>query len=53
MHETSRMWVLLKLREMRVNLLLLARGRSRRLLLGKDFNDRAATTKAKATIDHL
>ena len=52
-HEASRMRVLLKLREMRVNLILLAWERSRRLLLRKDFRDRAATTKAKATVDHL
>ena len=45
----------LKIRGRRVNFLLLARGRSRRLLLHKDFKDRAATTKAKAKarVDHL
>ena len=46
------MWVLM-IREMRVNLLLLVGGRSRRLLLLKDFRDKAAATKAKARVDHL
>ena len=45
--------MLLKIRGMRVNFLLLARGRSRRLLLNKDFRDRAAVIKAKAKDDHL
>ena len=48
MHRTSRMLVLLKIRGRRVNLLLFARGRIIRLLLHKDFKDKAATTKAKA-----
>ena len=51
-HETSEIRVL-KIRGRRVNLLFLAWGRSRRLLLRKDFKDRAATTKAKAKVDHL
>ena len=45
------MQVLLKIRGRRVNLLLLARGRSRRLLLRKDFRDKAVATKAK--VDHF
>ena len=45
------MQVWLKIRGKRVNLLLLARGRSRRLLLLKDFWDRTAA--AKARVDHL
>ena len=53
MHRTSGMRLLLKIKGKRVNLLLLARGRSKRLLLHKDFKDRAATTKAKARVDHL
>ena len=51
-HETSGMQVL-KIRGRRVNLLLLARGRSRRILLCKDFRDRAAAAKVKARADHL
>ena len=47
------MRVLLKIRRKRVNLLLLARGRSIRLLLFKDFKDRATATKAKARVDHF
>ena len=46
------MWVLLKIIR-RVNLLLLALGRSRRFLLRKDFRDSVAATKAKAKVDHL
>ena len=34
-------------------LLLLARGRSKRLLLRQDFKDRVVTIKAKAKDDHL
>ena len=45
--------MLLKIRGRRVNLLLLARGRSRRILLRKDFKDRAVAIKAKARVDHL
>ena len=51
-HGTSEMQVL-KIRGMRVNLLLLARRRSKRLLLRKDFKDRVAATKAKVRVDHL
>ena len=52
-HETSGMWVL-KIRGRRVNILfLLARGRSKRLLLRKYFKDRVVATKAKARADHL
>ena len=43
MHEASKMWVL-KIRERRVNSLLLARERSKGLLLRDGFRDR---TKAK------
>ena len=53
MHGTSEMQVLLKIRGRRVNLLLLARRRSRRLLLRKDFRERVVATKAKARVDHL
>ena len=53
MHGISRMRVLLKIRGRRVNLFLLAWGRSGRLLLRKDFRDRVAATKAKAKVDHL
>ena len=49
---TSRMRVL-NIRRRRVNLILLARGRSRRLLLCKDFRDKGAATKAKARADQL
>ena len=51
-HRTSGIRVL-KIRRRRVNLILLARGRSRRLLLCKDFKDKAATTKAKARSNQL
>ena len=44
---------MLKIRGRRVNLLLLDRGRSRRILFHKDFKDKVATTKAKAKTDHL
>ena len=53
MHETSRIRMLLKIRRRRVNLLLLARGKSIRLLLCKDFRDRVTAIKAKAKDDHL
>ena len=53
MHGTFGIRMLLKIRGRRVNLLLLAWGRSRRLLLRKDFRDRAAAIKAKAKDDHL
>ena len=43
--------MLLKIRGKRVNFLLLARGRSRRLLLRKDFRDSSVAMKAKD--DHL
>ena len=52
MHGKSRIRMLLKIKR-RVDLLLLARGRSRRLLLCKDFRDKAAAIKAKAKDDHL
>ena len=48
----SRMRVL-KIRGRRANLLLLARGSSRRLLLRKGFKDRIAAIKAKARVNHL
>ena len=41
-----------KIRGRRVNLLLLARGKSKRLLLRKDFKDEIVATKAKARADH-
>ena len=47
-HETSEMRVL-KIRGRRVNLLLLAQGRSRGLLLRNGFRDKA---KAKVKVDH-
>ena len=50
-HEASRMRVLV-IRGRRVNSLLLARERSRGLLLREGFMDRAATIKAKAKISH-
>ena len=53
MHGTSGMLVLLKIKGMRVNILLLARGRSKRLLLRKDFRDRVTATKTKAKADYL
>ena len=48
-HETSKMLVL-RIRERRVNLLLLAQGRSRGLLLHSDFRDRAVAIRAKAKV---
>ena len=48
MHETSRMRMLLKLRGERVDLLLLARERSRGLLFHEGFRDKAMAIKAKA-----
>ena len=42
-----------KIRGTRVNLFLLTWGRSRRLLLCKDFRDKAVVTKAKVRVDHL
>ena len=48
MHETSGMWMLLKLRGRRVNLLLLAWERSRGLLFCNGFKDRPVAIKAKA-----
>ena len=50
-HRASRMRVL-KIRGMRANLLFLAQGRSRGLLLRKGFKDRAAAIKAKARVNH-
>ena len=52
-HGTTGMWVLLKIRGRRVNLFLLARGISIRLLLRKDFRDKVAATKAKAKANHF
>ena len=51
MHEASRMLVLV-IRGRRANLLLLARVRSKGLLLHKGFKDRVAPIKAKARISH-
>ena len=42
----------LKIREIRGNLLLLAHGRSRGLLLRKGFRDKAAVIRAKALVNH-
>ena len=42
----------LRIRGKRVNLLLLAQGRSRGLLLRKVFRDRAVAIRAKARISH-
>ena len=50
-HEASEIRVLV-IRGKRVNSLLLARERSRGLLLLKGFRDRAAATRAKARISH-
>ena len=50
-HEASGMWVLV-LRGKRVNFLLLARERSRGLMLREGFRDKVATTRAKAMISH-
>ena len=56
-HEAFRMWVL-KIRGRRVNLLLLAhlflltQRRSIRLLLRKNFRDKAMTIRAKAKVNH-
>ena len=44
---------MLKIKGRIANLLLLARGRSRRLLLRKGFRDRIAAIKAKARVNHL
>ena len=48
MHGTSGMWVLLKIRGGRVNLLLLAREISKGLLFREGFKDRAVAIRAKA-----
>ena len=53
MHGTSGMQMLLKLRGWRVNLLLLARERSRGLLLCKGFRDRAVAIRTKAKLGLL
>ena len=50
-HRTSEMRVL-RIRGRRANLLLLAQGRSRGLLLRSGFRDMAMTIKAKAKVDH-
>ena len=42
----------LNIRRRRANLLLLARGRSRGLLLCKGFRGRAGAIKAKARVNH-
>ena len=44
---------MLKIRGRRANLLLLAQGRSRGLLLRKGFRDRVATIRTKAKVNHL
>ena len=48
MHRTSRMQMLLKLRGGRVNLLPLARERSKGILFREGFRDRAMAIRAKA-----
>ena len=48
MHETFEMRMLLNLRGGRVNLNLLARERSRRLIFHEGFRDRAMAIRAKA-----
>ena len=50
MHGTSGMWVLLKIRGGRVNLLLLAQERSRGLLFREDFRDKVVAIRAKASL---
>ena len=50
-HGASGMQVL-KIRGRRANLLLLAQGRSRGLLLRRGFKDRAAAIKAKVRVNH-
>ena len=50
-HEASGMRVLV-IRGRRVDSLLLARERSRGLILHEGFRDKAATTRAKAKISH-
>ena len=50
-HGTSMMRVL-KIRGGRINLLLLAWGRNRGVLLHKGFKDRVAAIRAKARVDH-
>ena len=50
MHGTSRMRVLLKIRGGRDNLILLARERSRGLLLCEGFRDKAVAIRAKARL---
>ena len=52
MHGTSDMRVL-RIRGRRANLLFLAKGGSRGLLLRSGFKDRATASKAKARADHL
>ena len=51
MHEASGMWAS-KIGGRRTNLLLLAQGRSRGLLLGESFKDRATAIRAKAKVNH-
>ena len=51
MHGASRMWVLV-IRGRRVNSFLLAREKSRGLLLPEGFRDRVAATRGKAKISH-
>ena len=51
MDRASGMWVL-KTRGRRANLLLIAQGKSRGLLLRKGFRDRAADIRAKARVNH-
>ena len=52
MHETSEMRVL-RIRGRRANLLLLAQGKSRGLLLRSDFKGKVAAIRAKAKVSHL
>ena len=50
MYETSKMWVLLKIRGGGVNLLLLARERSRGLLFREGFRDMVVTIRVRPSI---
>ena len=51
-HETSGMR-LLKIREGRANIFLLAQERNRGVILCKGFRDRVGTIRAKARVDYL
>ena len=50
-HGTSERWVL-RIRGKRADLLFLAQGRSRGLLLRSGFKDKATAIKAKAKVNH-